>query len=302
MLSGVGDSKDLKELGIPIVRDLPAVGANLIDHPTVDLAFKDKNPTAKYLRPQSIPQVFKLLGAVFQYFTDRSGAIGSNIAEAAAFLRSDDSAIFAPEEYPTKIQDTTSAIDSPDLELYSTIFGYEDHGRHMHPVDTVGLHVTLLRPASRGTIRLKSNNPWDHPIIDPRYLEKPEDVEKLVRGVRILSKIARTEPLASRIDHDVNDETPFLDHNLIHKSDEEIGELVKERLQTLYHPTSTCRMAPLQDGGVVDSQLRVWGVQGLRVCDASVFPSIVSGHTAGAVLAIAERLSDLLKAQYSSIS
>jgi len=299
MLSGVGDSGDLKRLGIPIVHDLPSVGSNLVDHPVVDLAFKEKNPTPKFLRPHSVTEVFKLLGSVFQYYNNRSGPLCTNVAEAAAFVRSDDPAIFASEEYPTKVHDSTSAADSPDLELFSTIFGYKDHGCYMYPVHTVGIHVTLLRPASKGTIRLKSTDPWDNPIIDPRYLEEPEDVEKLVRGVKLLFKLARTEPLASRIDYE--DKHPLLDHDLPRKSDEELGDIVRKRVQTLYHPASTCRMAPLQDGGVVDSQLRVHGIQGLRVCDASVYPTIVSGHTAGAVLAIAEKLSDILKEQYSAV-
>lgn len=297
MLSGVGNNLDLKGLGIPIIYDLPSVGSNLVDHPVVDLAFKDKNTTPKHLRPHSIMEVFKLLGSLFQYLISRSGPVLTNVAEAVAFVRSDDPVIFAPDQYLTKIHDSTSASDSPDLELFSTVFGYKDHGRYMYPVHTVGLHVTLLRPASKGSIRLKSSSSWDNPIIDPRYLEEPEDVEKLVRGVKMLFKLARTEPLVSRIDHE--DKNPLLDHGLVHKSDEELGDIVRERAQTLYHPASTCRMAPLQDGGVVDSQLRVHGIQGLRICDASVFPTIVSGHTAGAVLAMAEKLSDMLKEQYN---
>ncbi|KAF8071849.1 hypothetical protein FPV67DRAFT_1482934 [Lyophyllum atratum] len=298
MLSGVGDSRNLTEVEIPVVHDLPSVGSNLVDHPVVDLAFKDKNVTPKHLRPNSVLDGFKLLGSVFQYYASRSGPVLSNVAEAAAFVRSDDPVIFAHDEYPTKIHDSTSAADSPDLELFSTIFGYKDHGRSMYPVHTAGLHVTLLRPASKGSIRLKSNNAWDNPIIDPRYLEEPEDVAKLVRGVKLLFKLSRTEPLASRIDHE--DKHPLLDHSLLQKNDEELADIVRERVQTLYHPAGSCRMAPLQDGGVVDSQLRVYGVQGLRVCDASAFPTIVSGHTAGAVLAMAEKLSDILKEQYVS--
>ncbi|GLB40331.1 putative GMC oxidoreductase [Lyophyllum shimeji] len=297
MLSGVGDREHLKGHGIFVVHDLPSVGSNLVDHPVVDLAFKSKIATPKYLRPHSALDVVKLLGSVVQYYCKRTGPLRTNVAEAAAFIRSDDPTLFSPEEYPSKVHDSTSASDSPDLELFSTIFGYKDHGRSMYPVHTVGLHVALLRPASKGILRLKSANSWDDPIMDPRYLEEPEDVEKLVRGVKLLYKIARTEPLASRIDHE--DKNPLLDRDLLRKSDEELGDVVRQRVQTLYHPASTCRMAPAEDGGVVDAQLRVHGVAGLRVCDASVFPTIVSGHTAGAVLAIAEKLSDMLKEQYS---
>jgi len=110
-----------------------------------------------------------------------------------------------------------------------------------------------------------------------RYLSAEEDLKKLVRGVKLILRIAQVEPLASHLDH--KDESPLLDHQLHLKSDKELEEVVRERLETLYHPASTCRMAPLEDGGVVDAKLRVYGVQGLRVCDASIFPEIVSGHT-----------------------
>lgn len=109
------------------------------------------------------------------------------------------------------------------------------------------------------------------------YCESPEDVEKLLRGVKLSLRLGRTEPLASLIDWDCSD--PQLDHSLHLKSDDELRELVKNRVETLYHPTSTCRMAPLDQGGVVDSHMRVYGIDGLRICDASIFPIIVSGHT-----------------------
>ena len=110
-----------------------------------------------------------------------------------------------------------------------------------------------------------------------RYLSAPEDIKRIMRGIKLILRIAKEEPLASRLDHD--DKSPLLDHELHTKSDEELEEIIRERVETLYHPTSTCRMAPLEEGGVVDSKLRVHGVKGLRVCDASIFPEIVSGHT-----------------------
>ncbi|KAG5635722.1 hypothetical protein H0H81_010300 [Sphagnurus paluster] len=142
------------------------------------------------------------------------------------------------------------------------------------------------------------------------YLKAPEDAAKLMRGVRLLLKIAQTEPLASYLDKDFK--RADLDHETHLKSDEELLEMVKERVETVYHPASTCRMAPLEQNGVVDSQLRVYGIKGLRVCDTSVYPWIISGHTvrwsdsyiifsrlisfkAGACYAIAEKLADDLK-------
>ncbi|KAG6846982.1 hypothetical protein H0H93_010759, partial [Arthromyces matolae] len=299
LLSGVGDRSHLEDLQVDVIHDLPSVGAHLVDHPVIDLAFKDKNATPKYLKPNSIYEVMKLIGASIFYLINRTGSLSTNVAESVAFVRSDDPKLFPPNEYTEEIHDTTSGEDSPDLELFSTVFGYKvDHGRYMYPVHTVGLHATLLRPASNGSVRLKSNNPWDHPTMDPRYLTAPEDVTKLVRGIKLLFKISETKPLESRIDHTNKD--PLLDHPLLHKSDEELAEVVRARLSTLYHPACTCRMAPRESGGVVDSELRVHGVQQLRVCDASAFPTLVSGHTAGAVFAMAEKLSDTLKNQYDS--
>ena len=111
------------------------------------------------------------------------------------------------------------------------------------------------------------------------YCQTQEDVDKLIRGARLCLKIARTEPLASHLDW--TERRPDLDHMLHLKTDAEMAAIVRERVETVYHPTSTCRMAPLEDGGVVDSQLRVYGISNLRICDASIFPSIVSGHTVG---------------------
>jgi choline dehydrogenase-like flavoprotein len=109
------------------------------------------------------------------------------------------------------------------------------------------------------------------------YCQTQEDVDKLVRGARLCLKIAQTEPLASHLDW--TNKQPDLDHELHLKTDAEMEAVVRERVETVYHPTSSCRMAPLEDGGVVDQKLRVYGIPNLRVCDASIFPSIVSGHT-----------------------
>ena len=135
----------------------------------------------------------------------------------------------------------------------------------------------FARPLSRGKISLSSKDPFGHPKMDPKYLSHPHDLKKLVRGLRVLSKITHVEPIASNLDHTFT--RPDFDHQLASKADAELEEIVRTRVQTVYHPTSTCRMAKREDGGVVDAKLRVYGVEGLRVCDASVFPEIVSGHT-----------------------
>ncbi|RXW23274.1 hypothetical protein EST38_g2576 [Candolleomyces aberdarensis] len=299
LLSGIGPAAELNKHNIPIVHDLPGVGDNLVDHPVVDVYFRNKNRTAKFVKPQNPLDAIKLVGSLLRYYFAQRGAMATNFGESAAFLRSDDPKLFSESEFPSKLNDTTSGPDSPDLEIFSTPFAYKEHGDFSFPMDTFAIHTVLLRPKSKGTLRLKSTDPWDSPSMDPNYLSEREDVQKLVRGLRLIFKIARQEPLASHLVH--TDTNSLLDHLLHLKSDEELEDVVRERVETLYHPTSTCRMAPLSKGGVVDSHLRVYGVKGLRVCDASVYSEIVSGHTAAAALATAEHLADIIKKENVSV-
>ncbi|KAG6856903.1 hypothetical protein H0H87_012485 [Tephrocybe sp. NHM501043] len=293
-LSGVGPSEELKSHGISVVHDLPGVGSNLVDHPVIDLYFKDKHDRSlKFLRGKTFFDVLLLLHAVVQYSIGRGGPLATNWGESAAFVRSDDPILFPKEDYPEVLEDSTSGPGAPDLELFSTPLAYKEHGKIGFNVHTYALHVYLVRPLSTGSVLLRSSNPFDFPTVNPNYLKEPEDAAKLVRGVRLLLKIAQTEPLAGYLDQGFL--RSDLDHGAHLKSDEELLELVKERVETVYHPASTCRMAPNEVNGVVDSQLRVYGIQGLRVCDASIFPWIVSGHTAGACYALGEKLADVLK-------
>ncbi|PFH52938.1 GMC oxidoreductase [Amanita thiersii Skay4041] len=296
LLSGVGPKDQLKKHGIQIVHDLPGVGKHLVDHPVVDIYFKDKlDVSPKHIRPQNLSDAMKFLASVTKYLSTRRGPLTSNFGESAAFIRSDDPALFSNH---SKVKDSTSSPNSPDLEIFTTPMAYKDHGRYMFPMHTFSIHTVLLRPLSRGILSLKSAEPFDSPLLDPHYLEAPEDVERLVRGVKLTLGIAKTEPLAANLDLEHRD--PRLDYELNNKSDQELADIIRERVETLYHPACTCRMAPLSDHGVVDSSLRVYGIDGLRICDASVFTEIVSGHTAGAVLATAEKLSDDLKKAYAT--
>ncbi|KAJ7707407.1 hypothetical protein B0H17DRAFT_1032615 [Mycena rosella] len=293
MLSGVGPAKQLQEHGIPVVHDLPGVGAHLVDHPVVDMYLKDKkNNSVRALQPTSVSATAQLLRAVAQYQMFGTGKLATNFGESAAFVRSDDPVLF-PEAQ--KLEDSTSAPASPDLELFCTPMAYKEHGKILFDMHTYALHCYLVRPLSTGAVLLKSSDPWALPSINPNYLQNPDDLEKLTRGFRLLINIARASALDAFVDH--ADTNPDLDHAAHLKTDAELREVVRERVETVYHPTSTCRMAPREQGGVVDSSLRVYGVAGLRVCDASIFPWIVSGHTAGACLAAGEKLAEEMKAE-----
>ncbi|KAL0576521.1 hypothetical protein V5O48_005466 [Marasmius crinis-equi] len=296
LLSGVGASAHLKEHKIPVVHDLPGVGQNLVDHPVVDFWFKDKSKLApSFMVPSGPMDLVKTIKWVALYLLKNgAGILGTNWGEAASFVRSDDPQLFPRDEYPIQVaKDSTSGPTSPDLEIFITTLAYKKHGAWTWGFPTFSIHACLLRPLSRGAVTLKSDSPWEHPAMDPKYLTDRDDVARLVKGGRFCLNLARTEPISSRIDHT---DAEGLDGNTYLKSDEELEKIVRDRVQTLYHPTSTCRMAPLAEGGVVDSHLRVYGIKGLRVCDASIFPEIVSGHTAGASIAVGEKGADILKA------
>ncbi|KAJ7126745.1 choline dehydrogenase [Mycena epipterygia] len=297
MLSGVGPAEQLKAHGIPVIHDFPEVGSNLVDHPVVDVYLKDKkNNSANILKPKSLLAMIKLLRAVAQYQMFGTGKLATNFGESAAFVRSDDRVLFPAIEFPQQLEDSTSGPASPDLELFCTPMAYKEHGAITFNYHTYALHCYLVRPESRGAVLLKSADPWALPSINPNYLQKPDDLEKLFRGFRLLLKIAHAEAMDTYLDH--NDLNPELDHSTHLKTDDEIREIVRERVETVYHPASTLRMAPREQNGVVDARLRVYGIEGLRVCDASIFPWIPSGHTAGACYATAEKLAEEMKAEF----
>ncbi|KAK7690471.1 hypothetical protein QCA50_005569 [Cerrena zonata] len=299
MLSGVGPSSHLSEFSIPVVAELPGVGSHLMDHLVIDLHFADKSNTGLYfLRAPGFGPKLRLIKALLEYKYTQKGPLTTNVAEVAAFVRTDDPKVFPPDKHSpdTLAEDTSSGKDAPHIELFGSPVIYEDFGFKRLPVgSSFGLHGVLLRPKSTGEIRLKSTNPQDSPIIDPKYFSDPNDVKTLVRTGRLVQNLIATEPLASLMDHTMDD-APHLHHKLHAMTDEELAKLVVERAETLYHPCCTARMAPLEDGGVIDPKLRVHGISNLRVADASAFPTIVSGHTAAPVIAIAEKAADLIKA------
>jgi len=206
-------------------------------------------------------------------------------------MRLDDAKLFPPDSY--NIKDESSGSNAPDFETLVVPLGYTEHGPGaVPPKEMITMSAILLRPQSWGTITLKSADPFEPPLIDPRYLESQNDLAGLVRGLKHLVRIAETEPLASVVVHD--DDTA-LDHKLHLLSDTELENEVRKRIETLYHPTTTCRMAPLAEGGVVDFYLRVYGIENLRVADASIFPRIPSGHTTAPSIAVGEKVADMIK-------
>ncbi|KAI6123544.1 hypothetical protein EDD16DRAFT_1701633 [Pisolithus croceorrhizus] len=296
MVSGIGPGTHLTEHNIPVVVDHPGVGSNLYDHVTFHMRLAEKmGISLGYLQPRDLHAKFKLWRDLLEYQLRGTGPLCSNFVGGVAFCRSNDPVLF-PEYDHDEVQDSTSGPSSPDLELVVTSV-------LIHPDRSLGigkgymLLPVLLRPTSVGTVRLKSADPWEDPLIDPNYLSTQHDVDVLVRGVRLGYKIAHTPPLSDLTDS-ANDD-PNLDHRFGRLSDDELRQIVRSRAETLYHPVGTCAMGREEVAGtVLDSQLRVRRVSGLRVCDASILPKLVSGHTAGVVIAAAEKLADIIKAEY----
>lgn len=262
-LSGIGPGVELSALGIPVVRDAPEVGANLQDHLACGILVASRN-TATLARADSF-------GAVLRFVLTRRGPLTSNVAEACGFWRS------------------RPALPAPDLEVIFAPAGFADHGRRRFPGDPITVGAVLLQPASRGRIVARSADPFAPPEIDPGYLSDPggADVEGLRRGLALASRILGTEPLSR-----------FVAGPIVPKrrpeSDAALEELIRTRAETLYHPVGTCRMGA-DRRSVVAPDLRVRGVEGLRVADASIMPRIIRGHPHWPVVMIAERAADLIR-------
>jgi choline dehydrogenase len=256
LLSGVGPAAELARHGIRLVQDLPGVGAGLEDHLTGGILVA--SPTRHSLYDAERPL------EILRWLLLRGGKLSSNVAEAAAFVRS------------------RPGLDAPDLELLFAPVLFEEEG--LAPPRGHGFTVAaiLLQPRSSGTVSLRSADPFEAPAIDPRYLSEPDDLRTIADGIELARRIVAAEPLAAVAGPELE------------PGDAPLEEFVRSRAHTLYHPVGTCRMG--RDGrAVVDPQLRVHGVEGLRVVDASVMPHVPRGHTHMPTLAIAERAAELIR-------
>ncbi|KIJ27378.1 GMC oxidoreductase [Sphaerobolus stellatus SS14] len=287
LLSGVGPADQLGKHGIACVQDIPGVGNHLIDHVVTQTRFRTKRgETLERLSDTSLRGILVNIALLLRWKFLGSGPLVSNLGEAVGFIQASDATLFPPVLFSKRLEDSASGPNGPDLEIYCTPVGYKSHGFEEIPKgDVVTISALLLRPFSKGTLTLKSGDPFEPPLIDPRYLEHPNDLEVLVRGMRLMLRIAKTEPFS---DYLIHDSDPRLDHNLDEIDQTAMEEEVRERVETPYHPACSARMAPLEQGGVLDAKLRVYGIANLRVVDASAFPRIISGHTAAPCIAMAE--------------
>ena len=268
MLSGVGPAAHLRELGIEPIADLP-VGDNLHDHPDITINRRVANSD---LLGFSLVGGIKLVRAMARWRRERRGILTSNFAEAGAFIR------------------TLPHLERPDVQLHFVIGMVDNHNRTYHWGHGMSCHATVLRPASRGTVRLASRDIRDAPLIDPAFLSEPADLDTLVRGFNWVRNIF-AQPAFAEYDGANLDRELYFARAV---SDVDIRQSIRGHADTIYHPVGTCRMGSDQRA-VVDAHLRVRGVHGLRVIDASVMPTLISGNTNAPVVMIAERAADLIK-------
>jgi choline dehydrogenase len=264
MLSGIGPADHLKSLGIRPLHDLPGVGGNLQDH--LDAAL------LQFCKTRDTYDTANQLMSLLQYKFKKKGPGTSPIAESGGFLS------------------TRSGLSAPDIQLHFLPVLVVDHGRTRLKKNGYSLHVCALRPESTGTIRLKSSNPKEHPLIDANYLAERKDLDTLVAGV----KMGREIFAQSGLDPYRADE--FAPGAAV-RTDSEIEKWIRAKCETIYHPVGSCKMGPDNDPmAVVDNQCRVRGLTGLRVVDASVMPTLVGGNTNAPTIMIAERVAAFMQA------
>ncbi|MES2047293.1 MAG: GMC family oxidoreductase N-terminal domain-containing protein [Pseudomonadota bacterium] len=266
MLSGVGNAEALKTLNIPVVHDLPGVGQNLQDHP--DFVFKYRAKSLDLLGI-SVGGSAHLAREFWRYQKTRRGMISSNGAEGGAFLKTD------------------PALAAPDVQLHFVIAMIDDHARKLHLGHGYSCHVCVLRPKSVGEVTLASADPMAAPLINPRFLEHPDDIECLLKGFKLTRKIMDAPAMLAMRESD------FLTANV--QSDDEIRAILRQYTDTVYHPVGTCKMG-LDAMAVVDPKLKVHGLQGLRVVDASIMPTLIGGNTNAPSMMIGEKAAAMIRA------
>ena len=271
LLSGIGPQQHLAELGIESVHHLAGVGQNFHDH--IDVVQVFDAPRAKDLFGVSLSGMARAIKGVFEWRNYRTGMLTTNFAEAGGFIKSQASEPIA------------------DLQLHFVIGKLINHGRTSTFGHGFSCHLCLLRPRSRGSVRLASKDPRSAPLIDPNYLSDPDDMERMVRGFKLMRKLLAQPALAGL-------EGKELASCAAAQSDSQIEQFIRANADTIYHPSGSCRMGngPLD---VVDAQLRVHGIQALRVVDASIMPRLVSGNTNAPTIMIAEKAADMIKAAAS---
>jgi len=266
-LSGIGPADHLNSLGIDVVFDQPEIGANLQDH--LDLyCISELNGPYSYDR-YSKPHWAAIAG--LQYIFGRKGPVASSLFETGGFWYVDEGA------------------RSPDIQFHLGLGTGIEHGVAAMPQGGVTLNSCYLRPRSRGTVRLQSADPVKAPLIDPNYLQDPLDREMSIRGLKLTQGILEQSPLKKYI---LAERMPGPDV----ETDDDYFNFICEHSKTSHHCVGTCRMGP-DDAAVVDTKLRFNGIEGLRVVDNSIMPTLISSNTNAAAIMIGEKAADMIKTE-----
>ncbi|CAH0339368.1 GMC family oxidoreductase N-terminal domain-containing protein [Rhizobium sp. CECT 9324] len=271
MLSGIGPADHLRAHGIPVVVDRPEVGANLQDHLDYTQIYRSADTDMIGL---GLAGARDMLTAANEWSRHGTGHLRSTFAESGGFLKTDPS------------------LNRPDIQLHFVVAMVDDHARKMHWGHGYSCHVCVLRPHSRGTIRLASTNPTDAPVIDPAFLSDPCDMETLKAGARLMRQIMEAPALARYRGRELYPSG---------STDDDLEEAIRARADTIYHPVGTCRMGS-DMAAVVDPALKVNGVEGLRVVDASIMPRLIGGNTNAPVIMIAEKIAASIRADRKDAS
>lgn len=265
-LSGIGPGALLKDNAIAVRHALPGVGENLQDHLQIRMVFEVNVPTLN----DEINHLFSRAKIGMQYIFQRKGPMTMGASQVCIFTKS------------------RPSLEVPDIQFHFQPLSADKPGIKMHPFSGVTSSVCQLRPESRGRIAITSPDPDVYPSIQPNYLSETLDQETVVNAMKVSRRLFSTAPLKDFV---VREHLPGLGI----ESDAALLQSARDIAQTIYHPTSTCKMGPADDkGAVVDTSLRVHGIDGLRVVDASVMPTITSGNTNAPTIMIAEKASDMI--------
>ena len=264
-VSGIGPGKHLQGLDIPVRKDLPGVGENLQDHLQIRMIYEVNVPTLN----DEINNFFRRMMIGMEYALFRTGPMAMAASQVCIFCK------------------TRPELETPDIQFHFQPLSADKPGIEMHPFSGITSSVCQLRPDSRGHIHITSPDPHTYPKIVPNYLSTPLDEETAVAAMKFSRKLTETEPMKSFV---VTEKVPGYEI----QTDEQFLDSARSISQTIYHPTSTCTMGQDPATAVVDERLKVHGVAGVRVADASIMPTIASGNTNAPSIMIGEKCSDMV--------
>ena len=264
-LSGIGPAAHLQSLGLPVAHDLPGVGMNLQDHLQARMTFKCRKPITTNDQLRSVTGKVRM---VLQWLLFKTGPLAIGINQGGLFCRA------LPESA------------TPDIQFHFATLSADMAGGEVHPFPGFTMSVCQLRPTSRGTVLLQSRDPLAPPAVRPNYLSTEIDRRTAVAGLRVARSIAESAPMR---DYTLAEYKPG--PGVV--SDDDLLEFIRENGATIFHPSGTCKMG-IDAAAVVDPQLRVRGLAGLRVVDCSIMPTLVSGNTNWPVVMIAEKAAEML--------